>query len=422
MMIEMIMFFIHGALLLVFGVILSAVFTGIELSKKNLLLLLGFSVACGALQIAAFALLGEEGVWNLYPIITHLPLVLLLALGYKKRISTSLAAVFTAYLFCQPANWCGIVVEELTGNATADVSVQCVVLIAVGLMTIKYLAPYLSEIFNKDTRNVCIFAGMPAVYYIFDYGTVVYSDLWIENNRVAAEFLPLFLCVVFMVFCGVYHREYEQKMDAERKNQIINIAAQQRMRELEAVKRSEQEIKILRHDMRLHLSSIALCIEDGELDKAREIIDAYTVHIDGTRINRYCSNETINYILSDYAVKFSTEDITFNYTVEMGKMQTDEIMFASILANALDNALNAQTELPEDVRRIELLLKEANGKLMISVKNPVAVVPEFIDGMPVSRKEGHGYGTQSIKYMAERLGGNCRFEIQDKEFITRVII
>lgn len=421
-MMELIFSIIHGTFLLLFGVILSAVFTGIQFSKKNVLVLLAFSAACGVLQAAALSLLGNEGVWILYPLITHLPLILILTLGYKKRIATSLAAVLTAYLLCQPANWCGLVIERFIGITALDIATQCVVLAAVAAAAIKYLAPYLSEIFNKEPRDVCIFASMPAVYYIFDYAAAIYSDMWAENNRIASEFLALFLGIAFVVFCVVYQREYEQKVDAERKNQIISIAAKQRMREMEAVKRSEQEIKILRHDMRLHLSSIALCIENGEIEKAKELIDAYSTHIDGTRIKHYCSNEMVNYILSDYAAKFEDANINFEHTVEIGKIHTDEILFSSIIANALDNAFNAQMKLPEDVREANIILREANSKLMISVENPVAVMPEFIDGMPVSRKEGHGYGTQSIKYMAERLGGNCRFEMQDKKFITRVII
>jgi len=146
----------------------------------------------------------------IYPFITHLPLVLLFTLGYKKRLSSSLAAVLTAYLLCQPANWCGLVIEQVIGSEALDIAIQCLVLAAVAAVTIKYLAPYLSEIFNKETRDICIFASMPAVYYVFDYGTGIYSDLWTENNRIASEFLALFLGIAFVVFCVVYQREYEQ--------------------------------------------------------------------------------------------------------------------------------------------------------------------------------------------------------------------
>jgi hypothetical protein len=68
------------------------------------------------------------------------------------------------------------------------------------------------------------------------------------------------------------------------------------------------------------------------------------------------------------------------------------------------------------------MLKSSQGKLLLSVKNPIQKKPVFSDGLPITNQDGHGYGTQSIRYMTERLGGNCQFNAQDNVFITRVII
>ena len=54
--------------------------------------------------------------------------------------------------------------------------------------------------------------------------------------------------------------------------------------------------------------------------------------------------------------------------------------------------------------------------------NPFLEKPIFSDGIPITTKKGHGYGTQSIRYMTERLGGNCMFSIEDQQFILRVIL
>ena len=78
--------------------------------------------------------------------------------------------------------------------------------------------------------------------------------------------------------------------------------------------------------------------------------------------------------------------------------------------------------LPPRRRSIKLMLKESDGKLLLSVKNPVGRQVLFSDGLPVTKEEGHGYGTQSIRYMTERLGGNCQFCVQDDIFILRVVL
>ena len=70
------------------------------------------------------------------------------------------------------------------------------------------------------------------------------------------------------------------------------------------------------------------------------------------------------------------------------------------------------------------MLKSSDGKLLLSVRNPYKDKPILVDGMPISpaASQGHGYGTKSICYMTERLGGNCQFVLEENQFVVRVII
>ncbi len=421
-MFDTLLFFIHGTALVLFGVFLSSAFSGVSFTPKNILNILFLCAMCGGLQILSGTLPFEDSIAKLYPFTTHLPLVLFLCAIHRKRLETAFISVFTTYLLCQPAKWFAILTVNVIDTPVTEIIARLCTLAVVAYISLRYLAPYLSGIFNKDTRSVYIFAILPMVYYIFDYSTIVYTDLWIDNNRIVAEFLPFFMGIVYIIFCMVYYREHEQKADAERKEQIIRITAEQQNKEIAAIKRSEQEVRLLRHDMRLLLSSLALCIENGEYDKAKELASTYSSHIEGTRLERFCENDTINYILSDFTAKCISEDIDFRYTIELGVFNADEVIFASIISNALDNALNAQKDIPEDSRLIKMVLKSAENRILFSVENPTAKKTVFESGLPVSEAKGHGYGTQSIRYMAERLGGNCQFAVQNNKFITRVII
>jgi len=421
-MMDIISFYTRYALLLLFGILLSATFAGVRLRKKNNLIIAALFVFCGIIQVAAYASFDEATVWKIYPLITHLPTALLLCLYYRKRLSTSLAAVTAAYLCCQPPKWFGLLLEELTGSYAAGQITHIIMLLLVGTVTIWLLASYISEIYSKDNRSVFIFGIVPMVYYVFDYSMSIYTGFWTSNNRTVAEFLPFFLCIAYMVFCIVYYQEYEKKTDAERKEQIIRITVEQQAKESEAVKRSEQEIRILRHDMRMFLNSLSLCLEEEGPAAARNMISAFASNVEATAIKRYCENATVNYILSDCAAKCRDGKIDFQATVELEALKVDEIMFSSILSNALENARNAQKELPEAERSIKLMLKTAGNKLLVSVRNPFGKKPVFVDGMPVPDREGDGYGTQSIRYMTERLGGKCQFRVDNKMFVLRVVL
>lgn len=421
-MLETILMVVHGALLLFFGIYLSAAFSQLRLDKHNISILFDMCIFSGVLQIVSYLLFGEARVWKLYPVITHAPLIAFLCCFYHKRFSTALAAVCSAYLCCQPAKWFGLLIFSLTGSAIAEYIARMCVLVIVGFLVLRYFAPSLAALFTKTPVNVWIFGAIPIIYYLFDYATVVYTDLWLNNNRLVAEFLPFSFCIIFLLFCVIYYKGYEEKADLERKEQIIRITIEQQARELEAFKRNDQEIRLLRHDMRLILDSVAVSLRNGDTQTALELVDSCSSRTKGVQLQRFCADNTINYILSDFSEKCLEKQINFIHTIQISELNVDETLFTSILSNALDNALNAQAELPPAQRCIRLMLKTMDGKLLLSVKNPVKTPPVFSDGLPISHRPGHGYGTQSIRYMTERLGGNSQFSMQDNLFVLRVVI
>ncbi|MBQ8562321.1 MAG: GHKL domain-containing protein [Firmicutes bacterium] len=73
-------------------------------------------------------------------------------------------------------------------------------------------------------------------------------------------------------------------------------------------------------------------------------------------------------------------------------------------------------------RIIELSMTESMGKLFISLENTYAVRPQIIDGLPVSGKKDHGFGTQSIQYTTEKLKGNCHFSLSGDRFVLQIVL
>ena len=46
----------------------------------------------------------------------------------------------------------------------------------------------------------------------------------------------------------------------------------------------------------------------------------------------------------------------------------------------------------------------------------------MVDGMPVTRHAGHGFGAKSIKLAVERMNGNCQFRINGDRFELRAVM
>ena len=413
---------LHYALLLLYGVMLSLAFAGVERTRRNAAVVIGLFAGCGLVQLALMALFDEGFVWRIYPIVCHAPIVALLCLMYRKGLLTALAAVATAYLCCQPANWAGVLVDALTGSFAAAEATEIATLVALGYFVLRYAAGSLAGIYDKDGRSVLAFAIVPFVYYVFDYSMSVYSENLRDYAGPAVEFLPCFLCLAFVTFCITYHKTYEQRLESERREQIVRITVEQQVREVEAMRRSEAEVRILRHDMRLLLNNLIQALNEGDILSAKRLLEGHITDIDKTVVRRFCENDIINYVISDFSARCAKASIRFDPDVRMGKTTVDEMLLASLLSNALDNAFNAQAGLAAQDRLIAMSLMTANGRLLLKLSNAYAIRPEFVDGVPVSREAGHGIGTQSIRYMAERLGGDCKFSLEGELFVLRVAI
>ena len=176
--------------------------------------------------------------------------------------------------------------------------------------------------------------------------------------------------------------------------------------------------------MRLLLSNLALSIQQNDRETAMNLISGYAEQVESATLHRYCENDTVNYILTNFESKCHAAGVAFQTDLGFEVLTVDEVMFASILSNALDNALNAQSILPESSRKIKLLLKDSDGKFLLSVRNPFSgtIAIDQVTGAPLSTRDGHGYGVQSILYLTEKLGGKCQFSIEDHIFILRVIL
>ena len=419
---EQVLYYIHYALLLLFGVGISAAFSGVLITRKNLSRLLLPAAVCSVLQLSMYGFFGETIVWKLYPVITHLPIVLSLAFLFGRGVSTAVSAVACAYLCCQPAKWFGLAAFAFSGSSRIELLVRIIVLLVSAAVILRWFAEKIARIYCPHHGNSWVFGIIPVVYYLFDYAVAIYSSLWADNHRLAVEFLPLFLCVGYLLFCAIYYREYELKNEAEQKEQILRVTVEQQTKEVEMIRRSEEEIRHLRHDLHLFLNSLSSCIENSDRETARMLISGFSGRAEASRVKRYCGNDTLNYVLSDYAAQCREKDILFQPVIELTAFEVDEILFSSILANALDNALNAQEGLPHHQRSIRLLLKNNSGKTLLCVKNTFGEFPVFRDGIPISCRKGHGYGVQSIRYITEKLGGNCQFVVEEDCFVLRVVV
>lgn len=415
--------FAHNALTLLFGVFVSASFLGIKMNRKNFFALLGFTCASGVVYISVFLLFGEQITTRIYPLIVHLPLILFLMLYFGYRFLVSALSVATAYLCCQVSKWVGLVALDIFHAEWVYYSARIAITILVFVLLLRYVSYATAQLTQKPDKELLIFSLMPFTYYVFDYVTGVYTSLLYSGKEVVAEFLGFALCIAYLLFLLVYFKQYEEKREAEQRNRLIEMQRAQIEKEIAANERSEYKLSLLRHDMRHFLANIAGLIEDGEYEKARVYCGEVISHVDKTAVQKYCTNKTINTILSAYEAAIQENKIAFSYEIHVpGVLRIGDVDLTSILSNAMENAIHAVLQLPPNERKIHLDLRMNGEKLLISLKNTFAEKPKTADGRLLGKGPGHGLGTQSIRSVTEKLKGNCQFVITDTFFLLRIVL
>lgn len=423
-MLEQILSFMHNLTTMLFGIYISAFFLGVKKNRKNILTLFLLFAFEGSLYIAGTLLFGMAVTDRLYAVIIHLPLIVFLNLCYKYSIISSCISVFSAYLFCQMSNWIGLLLLTITDSRYLYYVSRILITVIVFVFLCKVVCRTTEIIFTRDRHQLYIIGFLPTVYYVFDYSFTKISKLLYSNNKAVVEFLGFIFCIAYLVFLLVYFREYEEKREMKQYSDLMEMQLLSVEKEIEQIRRSKQKLSILKHDMRHHLNIILTRLQNDNVGKAidyiREIGDQY----DDTTITVYCQNEVVNSIVSIYQMRFCDKNITLNCNICVGEgiIPCPDIAIGAILSNALENAMHVLEETDLEEKWTNLTVSEKKKHLLIQIENPIAEAPQFVDGVPVSDKKGHGVGVKSIIYYVERLNGQCHFSVADHTFVLRIII
>ena len=415
--------FTYYTIAILFGFYISAFFLGVKQNRKNILTLFLLALCEGILYMVVLRLMGRE-INDQFVIIIHLMLIVSLVLYYKYSVVSSCVSVFSAYLCCQLSNWIGLLVWMITGEEWSYYVSQSVITVIVFFLLCRYVCHTTEIIFARDTRELYIIGFLPTVYYLFDYFFAKLSGLLYSGNKVLVEFMGFVFCISYLVFLIVYFREYEKRQEMKRYSDLMEMQFLSIQKEIKQVKRSKQKLSILRHDMRHHLNIILIQLQNDNVEKAIDYIEAIGDFNDDTMIMTYCKNEIINSVISIYQTWFAEKEITLKCDVSVGEgeLPCPDMAIGTILSNALENSMHALEEMDMEEKWIKLSVCEKKDHLLLEIENPIVQIPRFVDGVPTSGQKGHGIGVKSIVYYVEQLNGQCHFSTTDHSFVLRIII
>lgn len=404
----------------IFGMILSAQFCDICWTRKKKLLM-AVSMACILLfQGILYFQISADVVENAYPLITHLPLIVLLSV-FSNKILWSTISVLTAYLCCQLRRWLGLLCVTICGGGQMMQDIMELVLTApIILLLMRFAARPMRSLSRYPLTLQLRFGLIPALYYAFDYMTRVYTNLILEGGLVVAEFMPFVCSGAYLAFVYYTSEERHIRGRLEETRDSLNLQVTQAVREIDALREAQRKTRVYRHDMRHHMQYILSCIENGQSEHAKDYIQGICSEIDAGAVVPFCENESVNLIFSSFAERMRKYGIAFEIHVQIPQViVVSENDLCVLLCNALENAIHACRKVQKNglPAKIEVTAYEENGTIYLQMVNTCSDDVLFHHGLPATDDPGHGIGVHSICAIIEQYGGMYSFSVKNRQFI-----
>ncbi|MBX9229755.1 sensor histidine kinase [Coprococcus catus] len=229
--------------------------------------------------------------------------------------------------------------------------------------------------------------------------------------------MALLLVMNFVVFWA-----YDSDQKFMRNYLMMQADLKEQQAEAEYYRRLAEQTenqKILIHDIKNHLQTIAGLSEDGGESKIHEYVQQLMEMPEMKSSVTYCSQPVLNVILGQYQEICKKKSIQFG--VDIRKDSVDYITMDDLTAlfgNLLKNAVEAAAGVSEAYIDVTVNYNYKSKQTFISVENSVLYPPRFDgDGGLISRKNDgklHGVGIKSIQRAAEHYQGEVSYHY-DKE-------
>lgn len=402
-----------------FGVLIAINFAGIETTKKNNISIFLLIISIFSIQLICLFSFGMDITLKIYPLISHLPMGLILIFYLKAPLLNSIIIVFTSFLCFQPSRWIGSLFGSIFNNVSANHIGYIISIACIYYFLKKYVSKSVNELINKSRKSCLLFGFIPTFYYFFDYTFTVYTNFMYSGSRIAVQLMPFVTSAFYFVFVLIYYNETQKQIIIQRDLDMLYTQFKQAQTEFNSLKQIQHTAATYRHDMRHHILYLQNLCNEGSIEKIKEYLFMVQSDIDSITPMKFCENETVNLILSSFYNKAKIHNITFNISAHLPELTPfSNTELCSLLSNALENAIHACKDL-DDINNkfISLRMYSKNNKLCIDIRNSYLFEPVFKEGIPISKESGHGFGTKSMAHIIEKHGGVYDFYVKDNLFI-----
>lgn len=267
-----------------------------------------------------------------------------------------------------------------------------------------------------------IIAAVPILFFVL----VMFLGLFPHtrsDNLPAVVFLYIILGIVYFIIYQVFSNTFFL-LCQQRDNEILKSQVRALSAQAQTMKRSQEQIRIYRHDMRHYLKNISALIQAEKYQEALDFTGKTESQISQPAEPYFCVNPTINAVLSLYLTQAQEEGICVKTNCDIPlSLPADAAELSTVFANAIENACNACRKLPENKMKIIEVRCISSPQFILEISNTFDGNIEFdYSHRPETNREGHGIGTRSLAAFAEKYHAILDYKTDGDMFFFRLLI
>jgi hypothetical protein len=295
-------------------------------------------------------------------------------------------------------------VMALAGSTLVHILILIFIYIKINRIWIKCF----EKEYIKNWWELCL---IPVFFYC-GFSFLAFFPYRLEDNPNNISGVLIFIVTMFVSYVVVlrYVESESKRSDIYWRNVLSECYIKDLENQYHSVEQFEQNLKILRHDIRHYSGMIEHLLDQKEYGEVRNLVKHINDVVDENKIVKYCNHLLMNTILFNMMEKARSLDIYVNLDTVIGKsIPVDEYEFAAVLANLFENALMCVQDLKKEKRYVDAKIQCTEECLLIDIKNECEkeVVMDSFTGLPKSSKgKNHGLGMLSISAFADKIGGN----------------
>ena len=234
-----------------------------------------------------------------------------------------------------------------------------------------------------------------------------------------------FLLIVNLLIFGL--NQYNQKKHLEFTEMQIQLQKEHDSAEYYKMLIAQNENqRILIHDMKKHLQSIALLNEDNQNEKIRAYINQLMQSSDLLEFSKICDHKILNNILCRYKKVCNDLHIAFHADIRSNTTTfLSDSDVTSLFCNMLDNAVEASNHIKDSYIEITAAQRKHTPFVIITIINSCAGNPFSPNGELVSSKQNpqaHGFGIKSMEKIIHNYNGNIQMYYDEETSTFHTII